>query len=304
MVATLLVAAAALGADPYVLVLGIAQDGGAPQAACHGACCAERWQDPAKRLHVASLAIVDPDARQRWLIDATPDFPAQLMMLDERTWRPQAAPGLDGIFLTHAHTGHYTGLIHLGREAVGAAHVPVHAMPRMQRFLESNAPWDQLVRLGNIELRPLEAGKPVALNDRITVTPIMVPHRDEYSETVGYRIRGPGRGRGVLYVPDIDAWERWDRSVEEELAGVDAALLDGTFFDGAELPGRDLSVIPHPFITRTLERLSALPAAERAKVRFIHLNHTNPALRADSAERKAIEDAGMGVSFENLRFEI
>ncbi len=282
------VMAAGTGPGPYVIVLGIAQDGGAPQAGCTKACCVER----SDRQHVACLGIVDPASGERWLIDATPDLPAQIDMLDE--------PVLSGILLTHAHIGHYTGLMHLGHEVMGADRMPVYAMPRMIEFLSSNGPWDQLVKLGNIELRPLTADNPVALNDRITVTPFLVPHRDEYSEAVGFRVDGPERS--VLYIPDIDKWQRWDRSIEDLVADVDVAFLDGTFYADGELPGRDMSGIAHPFIAQSIERFGDRSAADCDKIRFIHLNHTNPALRPDGETRKAIESAGFHVAREREQF--
>lgn len=288
-------------AGPFVVVLGIAQDGGAPQAGCRRACCAERWLDPAQRRRVASLAIVDPLSHQRWMLDATPDFASQLRTLDAIE-PPARAPGLDGILLTHGHIGHYTGLMYLGHEAIGARAVAVYAMPRMREFLAGNGPWDQLVRLGNIELEPMSADVEVPLNARITIAPFVVPHRDEYTETVGFRIAGPNRS--VLYLPDIDKWDRWERSIETILCGVDAAYLDGTFFDSDEVPNRDIAEIPHPLITETMHRLRSLPAAERAKVRFIHLNHTNPALQAGSAQRRMIEAAGFRVAAERERVEL
>jgi pyrroloquinoline quinone biosynthesis protein B len=280
-------------AGPYVVVLGIAQDGGYPQAGCRRDCCAAAWQDASLRRGVSCLGIVDPATGARWLVDATPDFPDQLRALDELAPSP-AVPGLAGILLTHAHVGHYTGLMYLGREVIGARRVPVYAMPRMREFLSSNAPWDQLVRLENIELRPLAADEPVTLGERVTVTPMLVPHRDEYSETVGSRIEGPSHS--VLYISDIDKWERWDRSIEKLIAEVDVAYLDGTFFDEGEIPGRSMAEVPHPFIEESMRRFGSLPAAERAKIRFIHLNHTNPALRADSPARRQIERAGFRVA--------
>ena len=279
--------------SPYVVVLGIAQDGGAPHAGCNKDCCADRWQDPSLRLRVACLGVVDPAAGRGWLIDATPDFPAQLHLLGTE---------LAGVLLTHAHIGHYTGLFHVGREVMGARGVPVHAMPRMRDFLSSNGPWDQLVRLENISLVPLAAGEPVQLNGRITVTPIPVPHRHEYSETVGFRITGPSGS--ALYLPDIDKWERWDRRVEDLIAEVDVAWLDGTFFDGDELPDREMTTIPHPFIVESLARFAPLASGERDKIRFIHLNHTNPALVPQSAARRAVETAGFHVAAELERFSL
>jgi pyrroloquinoline quinone biosynthesis protein B len=259
---------------PYAIVLGIAQDGGYPQAGCNRPDCIAAWRNPRLRQRVASLAIVDPQSHQRWIIDATPDFPSQLRTLEEIAPRATDAPLLDGILLTHAHIGHYLGLAQLGREVLGARSIRTYAMPRMREFLEHNGPWDQLVKLHNIELVPLDDGVAVSLNERITVTPLRVPHRDEYSETVGFIIRGPSRS--ILWLPDIDKWEKWTTSLESVLARVDVAYLDGTFYDASELPGRDLREIPHPLITETVSRLAASPML--AKVRFIHLNQSNPLL--------------------------
>lgn len=292
-------AAAVAEAGPFVVVLGTAQDGGYPQAGCDGACCRRAWSDPAARRRVASLAVVDPGTGGRWLIDATPDFREQLHALDAVA-PPGAGALVSGVLLTHAHVGHYSGLLHLGHEVIGARGVPVYAMPRMRRFLSGSGPWDQLVRYDNIELRPLQDGAPVDLAPGLTAIPFRVPHRDEYSETVGFRIRGPLRS--VLYLPDIDKWSRWETPLPEALASVDVAYLDGSFFADGELPGRDMSQVRHPFIRETMELLRHLPAPERAKVRFLHLNHTNPALDPDGDARRQVREAGMRVAEEGEQF--
>lgn len=253
---------------PYIMVLGIAQDGGYPQAGCVRPDCLAAWKQPSLRRHVASLAIVDPISNQRWLIDATPDFAEQLSMLGGKT--------PDGILLTHAHIGHYLGLAQLGREVMGSRDVKVYAMPRMRAFLEHNGPWDQLVRLHNIVIEPLEDGRELKLNDRISITPLTVPHRDEYSETAGFIVHGPARS--ILWLPDVDKWETWATPIESILARVDFAFVDGTFHDAGELPGRDFREIPHPLMIETMKRLHAFAA----KLRFIHLNQSNPALRDPS----------------------
>jgi len=284
-------------AAPFAVVLGIAQDGGYPHAGCERPCCARAWNDPGARRSVVSLGLVDPAAGQRWMIDATPDFRAQLHAIEQVA--PPGGPALDGVLLTHAHIGHYTGLTFLGREAIGARDVPVWAMPRMADFLAANGPWDQLVRLRNIDVRRIAEGQSFQLNEHLTTTPITVPHRDEYSETVGYRIEGPTRS--LLFIPDVDKWERMDRPIEALIAAVDVAFLDGTFYADGELPGRSMAEVPHPFITESLARFAALPAVERAKIRFIHLNHTNPALDPGSPARAAIRDAGMHVAEQGER---
>lgn len=275
-------------AGPFIVVLGIAQDGGYPQAGCNRPDCVAAWGDPSLRRHAASLAIVDPNSNERWILDATPDFPAQLRMLDAISPGPPPA-----LLLTHAHIGHYAGLLHLGREVMGSRAVPVYAMPRMRSFLERNGPWDQLVRLNNIELRTLRDGETVALNERIRITPLQVPHRDEYSETVGFVIRGPSQS--ILWLPDIDKWETWPTPIESVIAGVDVAYVDGTFFSERELPGRNLSEIPHPTIEESMARFAAMPERERRKIRFTHLNQSNPVLRDRSFVRR-IEQKGFHVA--------
>ena len=227
------------------------------------------------------------------MLDCSPSFSDQLWELDQVA--PfEASPGLSGIFLTHAHIGHYAGLLQLGHEVMGAQQVPVFAMPRMRSFLETQGPWAQLVSYQNILLHDLNDGAPVQLNERLRVTPFLVPHRDEYSETVGFRVDGPNAS--LIYLPDIDKWERWATPIEDVIASVDVAYLDGCFFGDGELPGRDMSVIQHPFILESLERFESLPEAERAKVRFLHLNHTNPVLRAGTPERFEVEDAGLHIA--------
>jgi pyrroloquinoline quinone biosynthesis protein B len=273
------------------VVLGIAQDGGHPQAGCAKTCCAAAWDDPARGHRVASLGLVD-DGRA-WLVDATPDLPSQLHAL--------APSALAGVLLTHAHMGHYTGLVHLGREAMGADHVPVYALPRMRTLLETQEPWALMARLGHVVPTPAQDGVPIALTPRLTATPRLVPHRDELSETVLYEVRGPSRT--IAWLPDIDKWDRWSVPLEDLLARVDLAFVDGTFFADGEL-GRDMSQIPHPFVVETIERLRSAPAELRSKVRFVHLNHTNPALDPASAQAAAVRAAGMAIAVEGERWTL
>jgi pyrroloquinoline quinone biosynthesis protein B len=281
--------------DPYVMVLGVAQDGGVPQA---GSKDHPAWTDLDARRFAVSLALVDPVSSERWLFEATPDLREQLHRLDV-AYPVEAMPGLAGIFLTHAHMGHYTGLMYLGHESMGAQGVPVYAMPKMHEYLSSNGPWNQLVKYNNIELRPVADATPVRLNERLTVTPFLVPHRQEYTEVVGFRVQGPRRS--FLFIPDIDSWEEfdeWGTKIEDLIAGVDVAYLDATFYANGEIPGRDMSGFPHPFITHSMDRFSGLSAEEKSKIHFIHLNHTNPALLPDSDARRTIERSGFRVAQE------
>ena len=278
---------------PWVVVLGIAQDAGYPQAGCKQACCEVAWQHPERAKWAVSLAIVDPATNQRWLVECTPDFKYQLHALDQIA-PPESGLGIDGIFLTHAHIGHYAGLVNLGREVIGANEIPVHVMPRLGEFLQTSGPWNQLIALNNISLQPLKNGKATQLNDRLTLTPLQVPHRGEYSETVAFRIQGPKHS--LLFLPDIDKWERWEKRIEDEIALVDFALIDSTFFDGQELPGRDMTKIPHPFVFQTLERFDSLPASEKSKIHLLHFNHSNPLLDEKSQATQRVELGGLKIA--------
>ena len=284
-------------ASVRAVVLGIAQDAGVPHIGCRQERCEVARRDPSRRERVACLGLVDEKEGRRFLIDATPDIASQIESLP--SVRPGARPIVDGILLTHAHIGHYTGLMYLGREALGASGVTVWATPRMARFLRENGPWSQLVSLGNVVLEEMAPGREFALTPSLRVTPLLVPHRDELSDTVAFRVRGPSRA--LLYVPDIDKWERWDGRLAEEAAGADWALLDGTFEDAAEVPGRPLGEIPHPRVGETVARLAG--AGRRARVLFVHLNHTNRLLW-DAAAVRALEAKGFAVARDGQELEL
>jgi pyrroloquinoline quinone biosynthesis protein B len=276
-------------AGPEAVVLGVAQDGGVPHAGCRQALCVEARRDPGKRRLVASLGLHDPAAGKRFLIDATPDFAEQMERLGGRP---------DGILLTHAHVGHYLGLAQLGREVLGARRVPVYCTPSMARFLRENLPWSRLVALENIVIQTIETGRELALTPSLRVTPLRVPHRDEDSDTVAFLVSGPDRK--VLWLPDIDKWEKWDRRLEDLLADRSlTAFLDGTFFAADEIPGRSLAEIPHPLVPETVARAAAVPDA-RGRLFFVHLNHTNRLLW-DSGTIAELERNGWGVAREGQR---
>jgi len=283
---------------PYVVVLGTAQDGGYPQIGCRNPCCTDAIRDPSRARLVSSLLLVDPDTGSRWLFDATPDLPDQVAMAHTHGGdRGAGRPALfDGIFLTHAHLGHYTGLAYLGREAYGGQSLPVFGTPRMAAFLHRDAPWRLLVEGTHIKPVAIAPGETIVLSPGLSVESVLVPHREEITDTVAFVIRGPHRA--LLFLPDIDKWERWDRRIEDLIATVDLAFLDGTFFSGAELPHRDMAEIPHPFIVESLRRFSALPDSERAKIHFTHLNHSNPVVEPGSPEARQVRNAGMGVATE------
>jgi pyrroloquinoline quinone biosynthesis protein B len=301
----LLAAASCGGADEHasnhcpvsLAVLGVAQDGGKPQIANPAD---PAWDDPSLRRLATALALIDRRGAEtkRWLFEATPDIKEQLQRLDGLA-PVERKIGLDGVFLTHAHIGHYTGLMMFGHEAAGAENISVYVMPRMADFLALNGPWSQLVRYHNILLAIMAEEEPEQIAEGISVTPFLVPHRQEFSEVAGYRIEGPNKK--ALFIPDIDSWEDWDKQgnrIEDMIASVDVAYLDATFYSGDELPGRDMSKIPHPTVSHSMERFKDLPRHEKEKVRFIHMNHTNPLLNPNARERIVVKNAGFNIAEE------
>ena len=276
-----------------LMVLGNVQDAGSPHIACTKDCCKTLFERPDPNRKVVSLGICDPTNKSSFLFEATPDIAEQLKHLKN------CSTAMEGelpkaVFLTHAHIGHYTGLMYFGKEAMGSEAQIVFAMPKMKSFLESNGPWDQLVSQNNIQLIQLTKDSIVKVNSNISVLPLTVPHRDEYSETVGYKIFGPNKT--ALFIPDIDKWEKWDVDIIREIAQVDYAFLDATFYDGEEINYRDISEIPHPFVVESMEKFNNLEKEEKEKIYFIHLNHTNPLLRENSAASRTVKQEGFNVA--------
>ncbi len=269
-------------------LLGIAQDAGIPQAGCLCPTCARAHEDPAARYHVVCLGLVDHPTRTFWLVDATPDFPSQLYRLQ----RLGEGYTLGGIFLTHAHMGHYTGLIHLGREAMNTQELPVYATARMADFLRRHAPWSQLVALGNVVLHELTPNLPVQLTPRLRVTPVPVPHRDEWSDTVAYLVHGE---QGALFFcPDADSWTGWPEASAAAMRAAQVCLVDATFFSRDEVAHRNVEEIPHPFVVDWVDYLASLPG----EVVLVHLNHTNPLLQTGSEAHALVARAGLRVGRE------
>lgn len=287
----------------HALVLGSVQDAGFPQVGCYTERC-----DRGRALHaagrgrfVSSLALVEPEAERFYLVDATPDITRQLDLITEPAFRRRAAERrpFDGIFLTHAHIGHYTGLAVLGNEGMGIRDTPVYCSAAMADFLASNQPWRFLVDQGRITLRPLDLDRWHRIDERLEVQLWKVPHRDELADTVAFVFRGTERS--LLFLPDINAWRAWERDVAEAVASVDVALLDGSFWSMDELPGRSIEDIPHPLMTQTMDALQEVVDRDAARVVFTHLNNSNPALDDGGPEQEEVARRGFEIAREGMR---
>lgn len=283
----------------YITVLGIVQDAGFPQINCDKDCCKAFYTGEESKKLISCLGLIDLKNQKKYIFDATPDFTQQVQ--DLKTKHLDNGHVIDGVFLTHAHIGHYTGLIYLGFEAMGAKEIPVYAMPQMKTYLEINGPWSQLVSMNNIDLKTLQKDSTISLSNDLKVTPFLVPHRDEYSETVGYKIEG--QSKSALFIPDINKWELWEKDIVEEVKKVDYAFIDATFFKDGEIP-RPMKDIPHPFIVETTTLFENESVATKSKIYFIHLNHTNPAIKESNRLKDSIQNLGFNFANEGMSFSL
>ena len=283
----------------YITILGTAQDGGFPHIGCQKKCCDDFYKGISPKQKVVSLGLIDREAQQKFLFEATPDISTQLADLENNHFKTNTI--INGVFITHAHIGHYAGLLYFGKEALGKKDTRVYAMPKMKGFLENNGPWSQLVTDQNIVFSDLKKDTVIQLNDSLKVTPFLVPHRDEFSETVGYKIEG--KNKSALFIPDINKWSLWEKNIVEEVKKVDYAFLDATFFKEGEI-NRPMSEVPHPFIVETVDLFKNESLTTKNKVIFIHFNHTNPALQPNSKERNELTLLGYKFATEGERFEL
>ncbi len=281
-----------------VYVLGSGQDGGVPQADCPCPHCRAAASDAAKRRLPACVAFRG-DSGLPFLIDATPAFPEQMERLRTLAGIP-AGPGrglpVAGIFLTHAHMGHYLGLVQLGKEAAHTRRFPVYGTAAMRTFLSENRPFSHLFERDEIDFRILDPGQAIEPAPGISVTAFSVPHRNEDADTVGYEIAGGGKR--AVYIPDADTFPP---DVVERIRAADLALVDGTFWTLAELglSGRDARSVGHP----PIEETRALFARPRGTFRYTHLNHTNRAL-GDPALAGGLAADGLGIAEDGQVFDL
>jgi len=284
-----------------VLTLGTAQDGGFPHVGCNMSCCEQARINPNISRLIASWSIIDTIKSNAWIIDVTPNINKQLRLLME--YIPSLNyPNLSGIFLTHAHIGHYIGLLYFGLEALNLKNIPVYVLPRMKEFLYSNSMFCQMIDNNNIIIKVIDDSSKISLNDTLELKPFFVPHRNELSETVGYVIKG--EFKSLVYIPDIDSWSEWDIDLIDIIRDNNIIIIDGTFFSKDEIKNRDIKEIPHPSITESMNLMNSLSLEEKNKVFFTHLNHTNKVLDYKSKEYNNVITTGYNILEDKQAFSL
>ena len=281
-----------------LIILGTCQDGGYPQSGCIASCCVDVQNST--RL-ISSIAVINKNNNQCWIFDASPDIKYQLNML-RKHMDASDFPIISGIFLTHAHIGHYLGLLSIGLEVMNLQNVPVYAMPEMAHFIENNAPFSQLVEKKNIVINMINENSLIHLDSNCSVSPFNVPHRNEFSETVGYSIKTSKSS--TIFIPDIDSWKLWDIDLLNFIIKHNLLFLDGTFYEKSELKLRDISKVPHPSIVESIDLFSDLDEDDKKKIYFTHFNHTNKVLNPSSDERLYVQSSGFNIAQEGQEFDI
>lgn len=275
-----------------LIVLGTCQDGGYPQSGCTASCCKDVASDSK---FISSIAITNDTQNECWIVDASPDIKHQLNFIKKYISEDQF-PLISGIFLTHAHIGHYIGLLDLGLEVMNLKNIPVYAMPEMVSFLSNNAPFNQLIHNQNIILHTINENSSIPIDSNCSIKPFNVPHRNELSETVGYKITT--KSSSTIYLPDIDSWGDWDVDINDVICENNLIFIDGTFYDKSELKLRDISKVPHPSIIDSTRIFDKLDISLRSKIFFTHFNHTNKILQPNSIERADLISRGYNIPEE------
>ena len=293
-----------------VVVLGTAQDAGIPQIGCHCSNCSRAVSNTMYKRLISSLGIINQETGNSFVIDCTPDFRDQYFILDgirkkylDRELYHEKITNSDNlgikvILLTHAHMGHYLGLTQLGKECAEVNDIHLFGTKKMVKYLNANRPYKDLIKNNNIRPITIEHGKTVSIDQNLTVTPFLVNHRQDYTDTVGFSIQGPNNK--LLYAPDFDTITQ---PVLERIPGSYISIIDGTFYQPDELsPRRDMRLVPHATILDTMKTLK--PYHKKSRIFYTHFNHTNPVVDTDGTEANYVKAQGFGLVPERWTFSI
>ena len=298
-----------------VIILGSAAGGGVPQWNCACPNCRAARAGPAR---TQSTIVVSADDARWVLVNASPDLRVQLAGCP-RLWPTglRSSP-VRAVVLTDAELDHTLGLLVL-REA--GERLPVYAPPGVLALLTTEWPVLPLLEAyGGAAARPLALDVGVPLTDDagsslgLSCTAVAVARRPPHyarrgtvdTYAVGVRIEEARTGAVLAYVP---AAEAVDEPVRRLARDADLLCFDGTFWSDNELgrtrPGaptaRVMGHVPVGGPTGSLEILSQLGAA---RTMLVHVNNTNPILDPSSAERRAVDAAGVTVAEDGMEFEL
>ena len=304
-----------------IKVLGSAAGGGFPQINCNCRNCADlRRGRPGLSARTQSSLAVTRDGENWVLLNASPDLRQQVAAAPELG--PPASAGaraspIKAVVLTNGDVDHIAGLLSL-REGFALS---VYAAERVLQTLAANNVFDVLdVRL--VERVALTIGRPMELTGggaglglRLEAFP--VPGKvalyledpgagpgfgTREGDTIGLKVADAATGAAFFYIPGCAAV---DAALAERLRGASLVLFDGTLYSDGEMIAQGLSSktgsrMGHISMSGPEGSLAAFAGLGVKRRIFVHLNNSNPVLRADSSERAQVENAGWEVAFDGM----
>ena len=297
-------------------MLGAAAGGGLPQWNCGCANCHDARAGRIEPRTQSSVAIGD-DRGQWFLVNASPDLPAQILSFSELHPQTDTLRGtpIAAVLLTNADLDHVLGLFLL-REG-GRLHIyaPNAVRETLDNAIGLTPVLDAFCGIAwhsasGHDFAPLESeqGKSSLLCRAIGLPgkpPLFAKGRNAgETQSVAYQFLEQKTNRRLLVAPDVGECHA---ALSAALQESDAVLFDGTFWSGDELAGvkkqaRTAADMGHITIKDgSLALLSGLRAQRKI---YIHINNTNPVLSPGSPERAAVAAAGMEVGYDGLEFEL
>lgn len=300
-----------------IRVLGSAAGGGFPQWNCACLNCqGVRSGTIRAQARTQESVAVGNDLGDWFVLNASPEIRHHIESFD--CLHPQSARGtpIQGILLTNGDLDHCLGLLSL-RESEP---IRVYATGSVWRgFTGDNVLFRTLDRFaGQVSYVPLELDRQRPLIGRdgrdsgLVVQAIAVPgklpihlagHHPSPEDNVALRVTEASSGKCLAYIP---AAANLDRDVERAVERADTVFFDGTFWSSDELiqqglgdkRAEDMAHWPVGGSHGSLRWLGGLSSVQRV---FIHINNTNPMLREDSPEHRAVVDAGVSIAHDGMQ---
>ena len=304
-----------------ITVLGSAAGGGFPQWNCNCRNCAgvRSGSLRAKARTQSSIFIRGDDGIDGVLVNASPDI------LEQIRSNPALQPGralrdtaIAGVILMDGQIDHATGLFMLRERG---APLPLWCTDPVAEDLSTGNPVLRVLghfcgvqreRIGldgaSFELPGVPGLNFRALPLSSKAAPYS-PHRDApvAGDNIGLLIKDSRSGRSAFYAPGLGAITP---AIFDAMCGVDAVLVDGTFWTDDEMPAlglskktaRDIGHLAQSGAGGMIEWLDRLPAATRRLL--IHINNTNPILDEDSTERALLARHGIEVCEDRMVIEL
>ena len=308
-----------------IKVLGSSAGGGFPQWNCNGRNSADvRAHKPGLSPRTQASVAVSADGRQWVLLNASPDLRQQINdtpALHPAAGGPPRNSPIKAVVLTNGDVDAIAGLLTL-REGQP---FNVYASERVLGILASNSIFDVL-NPDLVKRIPVTLGMPFDVEGPeapvgIVIEPFVVPAKvplyledagagpdfgAQEGDTIGLKVEDAVTGAHFFYIPGC---ARVDDALRARLEGAPLLFFDGTLYTNDEMVAQGLldktgERIGHINMSGEKGSMAELAPLGIARKIYIHINNSNPVLREDSPERKAVEAAGWEVAFDGMEVRV